>query len=696
MMEHNALLEELERKGFVVVPTTGVSMQPLLYTHRTHVLIRKPDKPLKKHDVVLYTRPDGSLVLHRVIRMEDTAAWIRGDNTFSLERVAVSDIRGVMDRVWRGNREISVRSWGYRAYTAAWCASYPARALHQKAVAKLRSRLHSLLGASTLGWIIRNLKGSLPGIFLLTLLTSVNTILGVGSALVLRQVIDYAAAGQSASFWQWMGFYGGLVAVQLAIRAGLRRLSEKTTIDAEQRLRRNTYANILQAQYAQIRHYHTAQLQSRLGSDAGAVAGGAVAVIPSIAHMAVQMVFALLILTVMDWRLSGVFVLGGCAMLAGSLLLRRRMKLYHKQVQQSGERLYGWLQESMERIPVVKGFQAENRAMDRSEGYMEDLRRIRMKRNAFSNWCNLGLGTMMQGSSLLALGWCGVGMLQGSLSYGTMTAVMQLVGQIRAPFVNVSSFIPQLTAIGASAERLMELEPLVKDRQAPGELPLFETLEARNLCFRYDDGEADVLVDGNFTIARGDVAALTGLSGIGKSTLLKLLLGLYAPKSGRLYGRCGGAEIPIDETTRPWFSYVPQGNHLMSGSIYQAVDFLHPGVHSQAQKERIRQACVLACADEFITRLPQGYDTVLGEQGAGLSEGQLQRIAIARAIYRNAPVLLLDEATSALDAETERRLLENLRNQPGQTVLFVTHRTQVETICTTQLVFRDGRITQRR
>ncbi|MCD7845177.1 MAG: ATP-binding cassette domain-containing protein [Oscillospiraceae bacterium] len=223
--------------------------------------------------------------------------------------------------------------------------------------------------------------------------------------------------------------------------------------------------------------------------------------------------------------------------------------------------------------------------------------------------------------------------------------------------------------------------------------PPFEALHGENLTFIYDDGEEEVISGASFDVEKGEIVALTGISGIGKSTLLKILLGIYAPVSGRLYASCGEKQIDIGPATRRWFSYVPQGNMLMSGSIYEAVDFLHTAPYTREQRERVERACQIACADEFIRELPNGYQTVLGEKGAGLSEGQMQRLAIARAVYRNAPVLLLDEVTSALDEDTEHRLLKNLKALGSQTVLIVTHRPAAMEICSKRLVFQQSHIT---
>ncbi|MCC8167746.1 MAG: ABC transporter ATP-binding protein/permease, partial [Clostridiales bacterium] len=357
--------------------------------------------------------------------------------------------------------------------------------------------------------------------------------------------------------------------------------------------------------------------------------------------------------------------------------------------QEADGKLRSWLQESVESIQILKSFGAEDMAADRTRQEANEHQRQRMKRRSFSNICNVGFGIVMQGSYLFGLIWCGFGILNGTMTYGTLTAVLQLVSQVRSPLANISGYVPQYYSMIASAERLIEIENLPKDPADSEDLPEFEGIKASHLTFIYDDGEEEVISDASFEIEKGEIVALTGISGIGKSTFLRILLGLYPPTGGKLTG----GSTAIDASTRQWFSYVPQGNILMSGSIYEAVDFLHCPPYSKRQKEKIESACRVACVDEFIKELPHGYDTVIGEKGAGLSEGQVQRIAIARAIYRDAPVLLLDEATSALDEDTERRLLGNLGDLGDKTVLIVTHRPAALDICSRQLVFEDSHIT---
>ncbi len=717
-MEQTTILAELEREGYVVIPIRGISMRPLLHEESSHVLIRKLEGRPRKNDVVLYVRPNGVQVLHRVLGFDGDVCLIRGDNTFGFERVPLSAVKGVMETAWRGKREVRTTDLSYRLYAGFWNLIYPLRLLKHSAKLGVIHLGKLLLGDTSLAWVIRMTKHSLAGILLLTLCTGANAALSVLLALVMRNAIDFAVALDRGGFLRWVGIFLGIILVQIALRAVIRQQDESIRSSLENRLKEHTYGNILRSSYSGLKTFHTGELQNRMTSDTKVVADYATDLIPGICSMAVQLVCALVILMVLDWRFGSPFLVGGLVMLGVTFLFRRRMKRLHKDVQETDGRLRAWLQESVESLLILKSFEAETMAVERTEEKTAEHKRSRMRRRTFSNLCNVGFGAVMQGSYLFGLVWCGFGILNGTLTYGTLTAVLELISQIRSPFANISGFVPQYYSMLASAERLIELEQLPKDSQTAQELPECRGLHARNLTFIYEDGEEEVISDASFDIEKGEIVALTGISGIGKSTLLKLLLGIYVPVSGRLYaeteisrmpgqddmeireeGRPGETDLrsvrgerDIDASTRGWFSYVPQGNMLMSGTIYEAVDFLHAAPYTKEQRERVQWACRVACADDFIQELPNGYNTVLGEKGAGLSEGQMQRIAIARAVYRNAPVLLLDEATSALDEETEHRLLENLRNLGDLTVLIVTHRPAATRICGKKLVFERAHI----
>ena len=272
---------------------------------------------------------------------------------------------------------------------------------------------------------------------------------------------------------------------------------------------------------------------------------------------------------------------------------------------------------------------------------------------------------------------------------------MQLIGQIQGPFFSISSYLPRFYAMTASAERLMEVEAFADDPAArdPDEvydyyLDSFTALGLRDARFTYESGDgAPVVLDGvSVEIRKGEYVAFTGHSGCGKSTVLKLLMCMYPLDHGERYITGVEGEIPLDASWRRLFAYVPQGNALMIGTIREVVSFADSDA---AQDEaRIRRALEIACADEFVEDL----DSVLGERGSGLSEGQMQRLAIARAVFSDCPVLLLDESTSALDDLTEQRLLKNLRAMTDRTVVIVTHRKAALSICDRVLRFKEAGI----
>ena len=298
---------------------------------------------------------------------------------------------------------------------------------------------------------------------------------------------------------------------------------------------------------------------------------------------------------------------------------------------------------------------------------------------------------MYYGSGFVALVWCAWRMLLGQMSFGSLTAVIQLVNQLQAPFVNLSGVLPQYVAMVASAERLMELEDIEAEAEPMGEDPAqiycrMDSLTAENLQFSYDRDQ--VLRDASFVLPKGSFSVITGPSGIGKSTLLKLMLGIFRPESGVLQVRCAEEVIPLNRSTRRLFAYVPQGNLLFSGTVRDNLTIVNPN----ATQEQLENAIHVSAMDEFLPLLPQGLDTVLGESGAGLSEGQAQRLAIARAILGGAPILLLDECTSALDEATEQKVLRRMKELPDRTCIAVTHRSAAIELCDWRLEVSDGRI----
>ena len=312
----------------------------------------------------------------------------------------------------------------------------------------------------------------------------------------------------------------------------------------------------------------------------------------------------------------------------------------------------------------------------------------RIKRNNITNLCHKGFALLINCVYVVGPVFCGYGILMGTMSYGSFTAILQLVAKVQGPIGNISGFFPQYSAMLASAERLMEAEAHQPERKQPVVEDMegyyhnsFRAIGLRNAGFTYlavgdpDSGKENrptVLKGLDMEIGKGQYVAFCGPSGCGKSTVLKLLMSMYSLDEGQRYLIDKEGERELDAGWRGLFAYVPQGNQLMSGSIRDVVTFADE--EKRLQDDKIHHALTIACADQFVSELPEGLDTLLGERGAGLSEGQMQRIAIARAIFSERPILLLDEATSALDEATEAKVLDNLRSMTDKTVIIVTHR----------------------
>ena len=279
------------------------------------------------------------------------------------------------------------------------------------------------------------------------------------------------------------------------------------------------------------------------------------------------------------------------------------------------------------------------------------------------------------------------------MTYGTVTAIIQLVNQVQSPFVSLSGIMPKYYTTIASAERIMELDDLPNEKEInKKEIDVLDTyknlnsVEFENISFKYD---RDIILDNtSLSIKKGDFVAIMGISGIGKSTLLKLLLGVFNLNFGKIYLDTNNGKIPIDKNTRRLFSYVPQGNMLISGTIKDNITFINP----DASDAEIEKAIRISCAKQFIDELPLGLETVIGEKGLGLSEGQVQRLAIARSLLADSPILLLDEATSALDEKTEKEFLTNLKALDNVTCIIVSHKKAALDICNKTIQIKNGKI----
>lgn len=544
-------------------------------------------------------------------------------------------------------------------------------------------------------------------ILVLALVQSLVGVSGVMEALLLRHIVDSAVAHESNAFWRYILLIVLLLSVTIALRAVIRWLNELSKATLENIFKDRLMEQLLHRDFATISAIHSGEWMNRLTNDTVVVAEGYVEILPGLAGMIVKLVSAMVMIIALDARFASILIPAGIAAAVMSYFFRKTLKRLHKQIQEQDGRLRVFLQERISSMMVIRSFAAENQTDKEAEEKMGSHKAARMRRIRFSNICNICFGAAMDGMYLFGVGYCGYGILTGTVSYGTLTAIIQLISQIQVPFANLTGYLPKYYAMLASAERLMEIEQYPQDEAAwvleikdvkhfyDRQLSCFGL---RNAVFTYypaterldalsKDGSPAVLKDISIDVKKGDCIAFSGPSGCGKSTVLKLLMGIYRLDSGERYLiNANGASFELTGQWRRLFAYVPQGNQLMNGTIREVVTVASP--ERRDDDVAVRNSLKTACA-EFVDELENGVDTMLGERGTGLSEGQMQRLAVARAVFSQSPILLLDEATSALDEATERKLLENLKGLKNRTIIIVTHRPAALAICNRVVRFSD-------
>lgn len=549
----------------------------------------------------------------------------------------------------------------------------------------------------TVRWLLKK-TGKYKGyIILLLLLQMVVNGGAVCYALVMKKMVDCAVGQDKGGFFTGLIAFGLLMVLLMLIRVVLRQIEEATRSGMENSFKERLFEKLLLKDYGQVSAIHSEEWMNRMTSDTTVCAGGMTDILPGFMGMLVRMSGALIMMFVLQPSLAYILILGGVLFVLITLVLRKYLKGQHKRVREKDGAVRVYLQERISSMLILRTFGVEKQALTGAKEKFAEHKGARMKKALISNFCNAGFAFAINGMYLIGLGYCGFGIVNGTVSYGTLTAIMQLIGQLQAPLSGISSFVPRFFACTASAERLMEIESYkeantddVKTRSEAKELydKAVEKIVFDKVSFDYikEKDTCPVLCEVCLSVYKGDYVAITGTSGCGKSTLLKLLMGVYEPKSGKIEARLNDEGRKNVTALKRLFAYVPQGNFLMGGTIREVITF---GREETEHSMTVERALKLACGS-FVFELPEGLDTVLGEKGTGLSEGQMQRIAIARALYTDAPVLILDEATSALDSDTEKTLLCNLKKLTDKTVFIVTHRPEALTICNRRVEFSEG------
>ena len=544
---------------------------------------------------------------------------------------------------------------------------------------------------STLRWIWQVSKKQFIIIGLLAVVSGLISFSFVWFALLSKQVIDIATGVViTGNMWLESGKLLGVLVLQAALNIVYKNLFVYASGQIEMHIKQTVFEKLFNKQWHAYSAYHSGDILNRLTSDVSVVIGGAVSLIPQCVSLITRLIACLAVMVMIDPMFTAILLAAGLLVMVLSRFYGKKMKAVHRECQQTDGQTRSFIQECLENWAVIQSFGVIHPIRDRLNGLQQINFKKKVYRNRISNLANTAVYLLFSGFYYIALAWGAWRLASGMISFGTLTAFLQIVQQVKTPFQNMSGILPQYYNMMASAERLIELEQLPDEARAQDPFDAeqvysgMSAISIQNLSFSYDHEK--VLHNANMVIEKGTFIVLSGRSGIGKSTLFKLLLGFLEPTEGQITLQINNEPITVSAVTRPLFAYVPQGNLILSGTIRQNIAFCQ----EEASDDDIWQAAKIASISSFIQSLPDGLDTTLGERGLGLSEGQIQRLAIARGVLSGSPILLLDEVTSALDEETEKEILNNLKNLSNKTCLCITHRPAAFNICDYSIEIRDG------
>lgn len=529
--------------------------------------------------------------------------------------------------------------------------------------------------SKALRWLWQNSKGCRSSILLLSLVCIVYSLVQLSFVTASKTLIDIATRVTDGSFKDGFLLIVCLLAIQLILQIVIDFMNTHAFSRLDISLKTRTFRSIIGKEYLAVSKYRTGDLISRLSSDVNVISSGVVQFIPSVFLLLTSLVGAMIMMWEIEPIITIIVLVAAPFVAIGARLYSGKYKSLHKRCQQADGDTNSFILEMLRNLIVVKSFSAEKVAVKHTEALQEKSYKLRLRRVAVSVLASAAVFIIFNAGYYFALAYGAYAIAIGTLTFGELTAVLQLVGKIQSPFKEISGLIPQLFSVIASTERILEVEEIATEESYGELVDDFDEIRLENVSFSYSDDASVSNVD--FSVKKGEFAVIAGESGAGKSTVIKLLLGLFKQNSGELYVTKDGKRYNIGTNTRRLFAYVPQGNMIFAGTIRENIAF----ARENATDEEVEKATRIAQIWDFVSNLEDGLDTKIGENGLGVSEGQAQRISIARAVLYDAPVLLLDEATSALDADTENALLRDLRAMTEKTCIIVSHRSAAFEIC---------------
>ena len=545
-------------------------------------------------------------------------------------------------------------------------------------------------------WIFSYSKRFKGAIVLYTVLGLISSTLALASSVAGKFLVDVVIGHKTEQLWLAALVMAGGALSSLAITNLVGRIRQRLDVDMTNAIRSDVFDSVMDAGWQSLNRFSNGDMLNRFHGDIGSVAGNAVSWIPSVIISLYSFATTFAVIWYYSRVMCLIALLSAPVILLMSRYLVRKQKAHREEMLETTSKMFSFETEALYNLDTVKSFGVmDSFSMQLKELQMQ-YRRLTMAWNLFQIRTNVFMAILSLLVEYVAYGYALYLLWGGQITYGTMTLFLQQRGALSGAFHSLVDLVPGFITGSVSAHRIQELMSLPREKHNEEEIPpeYFRgglALKLDGVDFAYEDGET-VIEDSDFEARPGQITALVGPSGEGKTTVLRLLLGMVEPKTGTsAFVPAKGRPLPIAAESRALISYVPQGNTLLSGTIAENMRL----ARQDATDGEIVAALKLACAWEFVEKLPKGIDNEIYERGRGLSEGQAQRISIARALLRNAPVILMDEATSALDVETERNVLRNImRVSPDHTYIITTHRPTVLSMCDRVYRVVDRRITR--
>ena len=522
--------------------------------------------------------------------------------------------------------------------------------------------------------------------------------MSIGTAYIGRVMINIIVEKQQDKLWILIAAMIGSLILSLVLSSVNSYISARISIYVNNDIQADIFERIMDARWKELSSYPSGDLLNRFNGDVGTIASNAIGWIPNLLVNIYSFIVTFIVLWRMDIGMAIIAFLSAPFLLGLSRFILRKMKEYRKRVLELNSKMMSFEVETFYNFEMIKSFGIFGYYSRKLKGWQQKYKEFNLDYNKFQIKSNILLTLVSTIVSSTAFAYCLYRLWTGQILYGDMTFFLQQRSALSSRFNSLVGTIPGMINSAVSAHRVRELLDLPREEHDPDRVKYMEErtgkgikVHVNDVTFGYDE-RANVYEHSDLHVSSGEIVAIMAESGGGKTTLIRLLLGMLEPNSGKVTLQSGsGEEFPVNSDLRMFFSYVPQGNTMFSGTIAENMRM----VNEEATDEEVIEALKTACAWDFIKQLPEGINSTLGERGRGLSEGQAQRISIARALLRGAPILLLDEATSALDRETEEQVLHNIMSShPDRLIILSTHRPAALRLCNRIYKISGGKISE--